>query len=229
VRNLIVKPEEAVALLTSNPYEFLRFNALQIAGGVSLASGNRIFYLQRLGKTASFSTSGPDWTRTATVPFWRASVTSRADYRLPQRGDGRADMPEFRAFYVGMKQMGQEVATTHFALPSAGGPSIMLTSQLTGCTFGVGVQAPGGNCLASHLQPAGSGDGKRAPGALSEIGKKALKHAVSGPLGDGATILETTGETQISVVGFRDNGVWRFYKQVIDPLTQTITTRADTL
>ena len=224
-----MSPEEAVAQLTSDPYEFLRFNALQIAGSANLASGNRIFYLQRLDKTASFSTSGPDWTRTATVPFWRASVTSRAEYRLPQRGGGGAHMPEFRAFYVGMKQMGEEVATTHFALPSVGGPSIMLTSQLTGCTFGVGVQVPGGSCLASHLQPAGSGDGKRAPGALSEVGKKALKHAVSGPLGGGATILETTGDTQISVVGYRDNGSWRFYKQVIDPMTQTITTRADLL
>ena len=105
----------------------------------------------------------------------------------------------------------------------------MLTSQLTGCTFGVGAQVPGGSCLASHIQPAGSGGGSRAPGALSEIGKKALKHAVSGPLGDNSTILETTGATQICVVGNRDNGTWQFYKQVLDPMTQTLTIRADTL
>lgn len=223
-----MNPDEAVAQLASDPLEFLRFNALQIAGGSSLASGDRVFYLTRLDKTASFTTSGPNWTRKSTVAFWRAVVTSRDQYQLPPRG-GQSAMPEFRAFYVGMKQLGQDVSTTHFALPNVGGPSVMLTSQLTGCTFGVGTQAPGGPCLASHLQPAGSGDGKRAPGALSEIGKAALKHAVSGPLGPGATILETTGATQISVVGRRDNGMWQFYKQVIDPMTQTITTRADAL
>jgi hypothetical protein len=114
-------------------------------------------------------------------------------------------------------------------LPTAGGPDLMLTSQLTGCTFGVGSQAGGAGCLASHIQPAGSGDGKRAPGALTPLGKRALHMAVSRPMGAGATILETTGATKISVVGKRNHGVWAFTKQIKDDATSRITTMSTNL
>ena len=136
---------------------------------------------------------------------------------------------EFRAYYVGMKQLGEAVQTTHFLLPTAGGPDLMLTSQLTGCTFGVGSQAGGSGCLASHLQPAGSGDGNRAPGALTPLGKRAMRMAVSGPMGAGATILETTGATKISVVGKRTHGVWAFTKQIRDDATSRVTTMSTNL
>jgi hypothetical protein len=113
----------------------------------------------------------------------------------------------------------------HFFLPSNSGPDLMLTSQLTGCTFGYGSQVQGGACLVSPLQPAGSGSGARAPGATSEIGQRALKHAVLGPMTNG-TALETSGSAKVTVIGHRQAGTWTFYKQVKDEATQRITTRA---
>src|SRR5262249_16967283 len=41
---------------------------------------------------------------------------------------------------------------SHYTLPTAGGPDIMLTSKLSGCRFGVGSDAVG-SCLVSYVQP----------------------------------------------------------------------------
>lgn len=219
--------DDAVASLMDDPQEFLRRNALQIAGGATLASGDRIFYLQRLDKTLEYSSSGPGWTHTGKLPFWRAVVTSDTAQRFLRNYKlGDISVAEFRAFYVGMKQIDDGAQTTHFALPGNQGPPLMLTSQLTGCTFGYGTQAvPGAGCLASHIQPAGSGDGKRAPGALSELGKRAVRMAVSAPLGPGAVLLESSSTTQITVVGTRVGGTWSFIKQIIDPMHNRVTTQ----
>jgi len=220
---------EATAQLMDDPAGFLARNALTIGGGLTLSSGLRIWTLAAAG-TIKAATSGPGWTGTKTIRHWRAQVTPDTSNRpLFTRTVGTETQAEFRAFYVGMKQLGEDVQTTHFMLPATGGPDLMLTSQLTGCTFGVGSQVGGGGCLASHLQPAGSGDGRRAPGALTPIGKSAMRMAVSGPMGPGATILETSGATKISVVGKRTNGNWAFSKQIRDDATGRITTMSTNL
>ncbi len=172
---------EAVASLMDNPVAFLSKNALTISGGSTLSSGLRIWYLEKAG-TVKAATSGPGWSGTRTLHHWRASVTSDTSNRsLFRKQMGTQDIAEFRAYYVAMKQIDQDVQTTHYSLPAAGGPDFMLTSQLTGCTFGVGSQTPGSGCLVSHIQPAGSGSGARAPGALTELGKRALRMAGLAP------------------------------------------------
>jgi len=217
---------DAVAQLTNDPAGFLASNALTIVGGSTLSSALRIWKLSDSG-TIQAATSGPGWSGYKTVRHWRAQVTpdtsNRSLFTIQEGTDLKA---EFRAYYVGMKQMGESVQSTHFMLPAVGGPDLMLTSQLTGCTFGVGSQQGGGGCLASHMQPAGSADGNRAPGALTELGKRAMRMAVSKPLGPGATILETTGATKISVVGKRTQGIWAFTKQIRDDATSRITVMA---
>jgi hypothetical protein len=217
--------DEAVAALMDDPQGFLGRNALTIAGGSALSSGLRIWYLARTNNgTATVATSGPGWSGTRKVLAWQATVTADTSNRFLRRYNlGTTDVAEFRAWYVGMREIGEDVATTHLLLPATGGPDLMLTSQLTGCTFGYGSQLPGSGCLASHIRPAGSGDGRRAPGALTPLGKRALLSAVRGPLGAGATILETSGQLKVSVVGQRVGGTWRFFKQVLDDATQKIT------
>ena len=220
---------DAIASLMDDPAEFLSKNALTIVGGSTLSSGLRIWYLTDSG-TIKAALSGPGWSGSRTIRHWRAVVTADTSNRsLFTVKKGSDDAAEFRAYYVAMRQIDEGVGTTHFTLPSAGGADFMLTSQLTGCTFGVGSQAGGGGgCLVSHIQPAGSATG-RAPGALGDIGKRALLMAVSKPLGPNATILETTGATKISVVGRRNGGIWTFTKQVRDDATGKITTLATTL
>jgi hypothetical protein len=46
----------------------------------------------------------------------------------------------------------EDVNTTHYMLPGAGGADMMVTSKLNGCTFGMGSHSAGGR-LVSHLRP----------------------------------------------------------------------------
>lgn len=214
--------EDAVAMLMDHPKDFLERNALTIAGGSDLTSGVRIFTMEKQG-LAEVSLNGPGWSGARKVELWRAQVTPDTSGRVLRRFTaGTAEKAEFRAYYVAMRQIEEDVTTTHYALPAAGGPDLMLTSQLSGCTFGYGSQSQGGACLVSHIQPAGAGGGRRAPGATSEIGKAALRFAVLGPM-QGGTVLETSGQVKVTVIGSRTNGRWVFYKQVKDDATQKIT------
>jgi hypothetical protein len=192
-----------------DPVGFLNKNALSIAGGTTYNSGLRIFTMETFNY-GEIDTVGVNWSSKKKVQRWRASVTADTSSRPLRRFTrGTAEYAEFRAYYVAMKQVGENVATTHFTLPNTGGPDLMLTSQLTGCTFGYGSQAPGSGCLVSHIQPVGGG-----VGGLSEIGKAGLKRQVLGPMNGGGTALETDGTATTTVVGKRTGGTWSFYRQV---------------
>lgn len=219
-----MKVEDAATALLADPPGFLAKNALTLAGGSTLSSDLRIWYLSKAGNPlASVAMSGTDpsgtaWTGTRKIEAWRASVTSdTSDRVLKTYKLGTEDVAEFRAWYVAMRQVGEATATTHFFLPGTGGPDLMLTSQLTGCTFGFGSQSPGSGVLASHIQP---------PKAATGLGANDLRNAVAGPLGADATLIETTGLVKVSVIGHRVGGVWRFYKQVVDAMSNRITVTA---
>ncbi|HEU0204904.1 MAG TPA: hypothetical protein VFR86_31230, partial [Burkholderiaceae bacterium] len=99
--------DDAVAQLVADPVAFLEFNALTIGGGATLDSGKRIFNLCLLSKTAKFSVQGKDWSRVATVRWWRAQVTRDDPQRaLKSYKKGDDYYAEVLAYYVAMKQVG---------------------------------------------------------------------------------------------------------------------------
>ena len=57
---------------------------------------------------------------------------------------------EFVAYYIPMKQLGDAAANV-FGQPDPTITPLLLTSQLTGCTFGF--SSAGGNFTAGHIQP----------------------------------------------------------------------------
>src|SRR5262249_37912823 len=69
-----------------------------------------------------------------------AAKTAPADY-------------EFNAYYIPMVQTSDvQGGASHYTLPTTGLPNLMITSKLSGCTFGVGSDANGSK-LVSHVQP----------------------------------------------------------------------------
>ena len=124
----------------------------------------------------------------------------------------------FNAYYVAMMQDENDLINAHYALPRNGptsdaNPDIMLTSQLSGCTFGIGTQAEGAQ-LVTHIQP------NPGLGAVREH----LGVTVRNQLADGIDSVfereaqnEDTGYgnqgNRATIIGIRIDNRWNFYVQ----------------
>lgn len=122
---------------------------------------------------------------------------------------------EFNAYYVPMVQT-SDVATgnSHYVLPSnAQALDMMITSQLSGCTFGVG-SAGNGAQMVSHVQPNNS---------ITNTGQKAtdLSQAVLGGFGQpaGTAAKGSSYEQYGAVIGRRTGAKWNFYIQATEKPT----------
>lgn len=118
---------------------------------------------------------------------------------------------EFNAYYVPMVQTSDVTANrSHYTLPTAGGPSVMITSKLSGCTFGVGSDATGAK-LVSHVQPnldLPKGN-QRKQNLATSVGSGF--NAVEGAFRSGEEYAETG-----AVIGCRTGVAWKFYLQATD-------------
>lgn len=147
--------EDALLLVTTDPRTLLDNAYISLAGG-GPHSISKISYFsisKPLGLQNMYQRAGNY------VPGFQIMVYE-SDVPLPAEfTTAGEDHLSFQAYYIAMKRMaaiaGYAPAGTRYALPSVGGPDICITSQLSGCTFGIGSQAPGGSCLVSHIQPTG--------------------------------------------------------------------------
>jgi hypothetical protein len=118
------------------------------------------------------------------------------------------DPHEFNAYYVPMVQTSDVRAnTSHYTLPTAGLPNIMLTSRLSGCTFGVGSDGNGA-VLVSHVQPDPTikDDNQR---------RQDLENSVTGGFQNLRGLFAIGGayEQFAAVIGRRKGTAWKFYLQ----------------
>lgn len=185
--------KDAITALIADPKAFLTRHHLTIAGGDKTASeGKAVFTL----------VENPGAKHTAKVEqVWRLTRTSK------DPTGGIDDDCEFVAFYVPMRQCGDDVLTTHVKLPGTGTDDFMITSKLSGCTFGA-VSTRGGTTV-SHMQP---------PGGTSEnrkLAKQAVKHGMPGGLFTRVhTFYKGTDYSDTAaVVGKRVAGKWKFFCQ----------------
>lgn len=120
---------------------------------------------------------------------------------------------EFNAWYIAMADVSAGVGTTHFTLPGNGGPDIMLTSQLSGCTFGVGSDTGGGSRLVSHIQP---DNGQNARQTLHNTMVGGLNNNVDGLFErenqPGKKSYESV-KNRATVMGLRVGTAWQFWAQ----------------
>jgi hypothetical protein len=124
---------QAISLLQSDPATFIKTEYLVIAGGGSShVAGDTICKLEA---------------RSGTGGGWRMTVREQNSPRA-------LGADEFRAWYIPMQQVGTMQANR---LPDATTSplTLMVTSQLTACIFGVGRDA--GGTIVAHIQPDQSG------------------------------------------------------------------------
>lgn len=173
--------EDAINALKSDPETFLRMFRVSIAGGSTRPAGRTVFKMEL---------SQDDMGN-----LWRIGISPSPDAANPDPVQG-----EFEAYYVPMLQMNN---MGHSTLPAAGALDYMITSQLSGCTFGYVNQ--GGSTLVTHVKP---------PTGVSPA-SAGLNASVSGLLGHGAKIMGSGAgyAKYATVVGKRINGAWAFYRQ----------------
>ena len=201
--------DDALLLITTDPRTLLDNAFIAMAGGDNNSTSTAaIFSISKPAAEQNMYQRAGSF-----VPTFRVKVHQH-DLMLPRKfTSGGDEYLTFAAFYIAMKPMatvvGQVPAGTHFALPAAGGGSdICITSQLSGCTFGIGSQAPNGSCLVSHIQPVGPLAGAQGPMAAQTqqlLGAAPRKLVQKGGANDYTD--------RANVIGKRTYGHWDFFIQ----------------
>ena len=118
---------------------------------------------------------------------------------------------EFNAYYIPMVQTSDAATgSSHYSLPTDDGPDFMITSKLSGCTFGVGSSVNGAT-LVSHIKP--NTDIAHGPGRAANL-SSAVTGGFDSMTGQVRKGVEYTDYA--SVIGYRSDGAWKFYMQAVD-------------
>lgn len=187
--------------MTADPKGFLRHYSVMIEGRAA-QSGPATAWLEKRNtmgdreEVDGFTLSGGTKQRR----FIRFIISDSVPF------DCRHPEDKFPVWYIRMQQMSDSLITTHYPLPTSGGPDIMLTSQLSGCSFGVG--SPSAHTqLVSHIQPSTPGNTGLDPQVQSGLvfGQKGIFSRQQG---------HYAGDELATIIGIRTDSVWRFYNQV---------------
>ena len=188
--------------LLNNTRTFLENNALLIHGAAD-PSANHTFVLQATGQEGWKSAVGGvrDIPRFICYPS-----ESPMDF-----GVGPRSTPPFAAVSVSMRSFNsvtrtyEDSATTHHVLP-VDAPAVMVTTMLSGCTFGIGSNA-GGARLVSHVQPPEGRRDNQARLLLDQTIRAGF------PGGRPNVSVMSSLEQRGTVVGIRTGDAWTFYAQ----------------
>lgn len=201
--------ETAWRLIQTDPRTLLDTAYVALAGGDEHSrSEAALFAISKPGDLQGLYTR-TDGTQ---LPGFRVALLQGEKVVASRYSTGGVEHRTFAAFYIAMKRMGpgpgDAPAGTYFALPGAGGGSnICITSQLSGCTFGIGSQVGGGgSCLVSHIQPHG-------PLGAAQPVMAAQTTALFGQAPDTLVEKGPSYDDRAHVVGQRVHGRWFFFIQ----------------
>lgn len=199
-----MQASEAIAKLRANPKSFLRQNCVIIAGGTTRNPGMTIFRMIP-GNTDVRSRGSILKSRMKSRPFWSVNISNNNGGN--PAGATLAD-DEFAGYYIPMKQMTDHADNVFGQAPNDGSADILLTSQLTGCTFGFA--SLNGHFFAGHIQPEG--------GVARDVTERNMRNKLqSGFSGGGRTIEKGRDYKDIAtIVGVFSGGKWEIYMQRID-------------
>ncbi len=195
-----------LALLRNNTQTWLENNALVIYGGAPGGSGRMDYVLSATDDVGWVTTVGG---MNLPVPFY---VMYPAGTWHP-KSNGQLSR-SFRVHYISMREFNpvtlqwEAAAVTHYTLPTWG-RTVMVTSKINGCTFGIG--SNGGARIVSHLRPPSS----------TPQGRMELERGTVGGIGGGGVVnarIMSTGTENGTVVGIRNGANWTFYAQRFRPM-----------
>jgi hypothetical protein len=121
----------------------------------------------------------------------------------------------FDAWYIAMSDIEGGPLAHQVPLSGSDGPDIALTSQMSGCTFGIGSPAADGGRLVSHIRPPPVGQPNAA--TYQTMRQAASFGDMDGffdrPSRPGAASYGNP-ENRATIIGVRNRGNWRFYAQI---------------
>ncbi len=184
----LTTPYDAYRALTGNAENFLRKYPVDIDEGSSANSSVRTSYI----------INGGEGRRPGSVMGVRAMKTTES-FRIRERPDAeltdRACYYPFPAHFVAMIPSNRNINW----YPLTGGPDVMLTCKLTGCSFVV--RKENGQVEAAHLQPTDE-DGLDLNRRLAQPGQKAY-----------GRLDYNFDKRAVTILGVRSGGQWRIFAQ----------------
>jgi len=199
---------KAFAEMCADPESFLRHYLVTIAGGggmpllpanFSMTAGDNLFKGFQSG-----------------ISGWRGLTKERQQLRIRRVSGGTipgTGAVIFQAWYIPMTDV-HGSGPAHVNLPGRGGPNIALTSQMSGCTLGIGSPANDGSRFVAHVRPPGTQ--RPDEQTYTEMRNVASRGRMdvfferpSRP-GEGSY---GNPRNRASIIGIRHANHWRFYAQ----------------
>jgi hypothetical protein len=201
----MAQADTALRDLITYPKAFLENNGLVIYSGdrVSAVTPFRLVLLEDQWQSVIGGSA-------RSIPAWGLALDG---VKLGKARPGEAQSAPISAHYVSMREYkngGYEAAdVTHYTLPSAGGPDVMFTSKLNGCSFGIG-SSGGGTRLVTHLRPP-SGNGPANEKLATLSGGVDAGFAANG----GSLAVKVTSDSlqNATILSKRSGTDWKFFVQ----------------
>jgi hypothetical protein len=202
---------EALNELQADPEGFLRHYMVSIAGGTTgiVPRRHTHFLIEAADQAYQGFQTGMAGKLGRTKE--RPKLNIRMADANTTAGPGQA---VFDAWYIAMSDMGGGALAHQVYLAGTGGPDIALTSQMSGCTFGIGSAGSDGGRLVAHIRPPGGAP----PNAATYQAMR--QEATFGDMDGFFDRASRPGaasygnpENRASIIGVRQAGNWRFYAQ----------------
>ena len=203
---------EALAEMHSDPARFLRHYLVMIAGGVREVVPQ---------KRATFSMTAGDqrFEGFQTGISGKAGLMKeRPQLRIAKVPDGTtAGVGEvvFQAWYIPMTDMsgGGGGLAHHVTLSGSDGPDIALTSQMSGCTLGIGSALGDGSRFVAHIRPpSGQPDAQAYANMRNDASLGTMDAFFERPSRPGNRSYGNP-HNRATIIGVRRANRWRFYAQ----------------
>ncbi len=197
-------PALALQNLLEHPRRFLERHPLRIAGTQD-PSGVLDYFMDAWAPNPH--PNGPLQRPGTVLGTWRNQ--NAVGFQI-NPGRVHANGARFRAHSVQMVDVDDVNQLVHNPYVIHGGPNIMVTGRLTGCTFTVD-DLGNGDIACAHLRPAGDAsvalhDAALQLGVSRAYGRRDYEHEVPGGGYD----------RSVTIVGVRRNGQWKIYAQQAD-------------
>ena len=203
---------EALTEMRTDPESFLRHYLVTIAGGAprvvpqqratfTIKAGDQLFQGFRTGISGKVGL-----------------MKERPQLRIVKVPDGTtagAGEVAFQAWYIPMTDMsgGGGGLAHHVTLSGSDGPDIALTSQMSGCTLGIGSAAQDGSRFVAHIRPpSGQPNAQTYTNMRNDAGLGTMDTFFERPSRPGDQSYGNP-ENRATIIGVRRANEWRFYAQ----------------